>query len=106
MYVVTKKAFLFQKDKIEDDPATRQRVQIVEEEFKLYPNQNYTPQEIPDWVKSTELYKLAKKDGGIMETVEAPETDEEKEAEEHRKHPAGPRGATGLQQGQPGWNKK
>ena len=94
MFVIVKRAYIFQKDKVEEHPITKEKMQVVEEEFKIIPNEHYTAQYAPDWIKSTDLYKMAQKDKAIVETVEAP-AEEEEETTQH-KRPASAKGATGL----------
>lgn len=89
MWVTSKKRVLFQKDRIEEKPVNNsvQNVQVVEEEFILEPNTGdhaLDPVFVPDWIKQTEMYKLLKKEGSIVEASHGPKGQDEQENEDEK----------------------
>jgi hypothetical protein len=69
-WVITKKAMQFFDGKIEENPVTHERLQINKQSFTVYPNQNNTPQEIPDWCEKDDLFKASIEDGSLVEVSE------------------------------------
>lgn len=67
MYGIFKKAFHFTEDEISESPLTKLQTRRIVRQIRIQPS--VTAQEVPDWVKDTDLFKYGEADGNIEEWV-------------------------------------
>lgn len=74
MQIICKKKLCFQDHEIVNNEKTGEKVAILKRSFTVSPS--HRPQEVPDWVKTDDLFGMSEDDGTItvVQVLSAPKT--------------------------------